>query len=143
LNGGITTMEDMELDFAKLFDPLHEVHSMQTEGSGWPTSSSSVTNTMAVAPPTTTTPPSTYAPSNGVSPQYAQHQPLAPPRNPTAIAPAPAAPIVMVHRHSPSPAPSDGGMSNGMATPPPPSHNGMATPPHNGMATPPPPSVSS
>eukprot|EP00978_Attheya_sp_CCMP212_P006072 scaffold13659_cov54-Attheya_sp.AAC.3 len=30
------TLEDMELDFAKLFDPQQEVNSMQTEGSGWP-----------------------------------------------------------------------------------------------------------
>lgn len=30
------TLEDMELDFAKLFDPAHEMESMQTEGSGWP-----------------------------------------------------------------------------------------------------------
>lgn len=30
------TMDDMEMDFAKLFDPAHEMESMQTEGSGWP-----------------------------------------------------------------------------------------------------------
>lgn len=30
------TLEDMEMDFAKLFDPIHEMESMQTEGSGWP-----------------------------------------------------------------------------------------------------------
>ena len=30
------TLEDMEMDFANLFDPAHEMESMQTEGSGWP-----------------------------------------------------------------------------------------------------------
>lgn len=30
------SLEDMEMDFAKLFDPAHEMESMQTEGSGWP-----------------------------------------------------------------------------------------------------------
>lgn len=34
-------MEDMELDFAKMFDPQMEVDAMNTEGSGWP----SMTNT--------------------------------------------------------------------------------------------------
>lgn len=33
-------IEDMEMDFAKLFDPLNEVINMQTEGSGWPNTSS-------------------------------------------------------------------------------------------------------
>lgn len=32
-------LDDMEMDFAKLFDPAHEVANMQTEGSGWPTTS--------------------------------------------------------------------------------------------------------
>mmetsp|Transcript_19742 Transcript_19742/g.30449 ORF Transcript_19742/g.30449 Transcript_19742/m.30449 type:complete len:713 (+) Transcript_19742:750-2888(+) len=32
-------MDDMDLDFAKLFDPAHEVQSMHTEGSGWPQAS--------------------------------------------------------------------------------------------------------
>mmetsp|Transcript_25702 Transcript_25702/g.36259 ORF Transcript_25702/g.36259 Transcript_25702/m.36259 type:complete len:708 (-) Transcript_25702:219-2342(-) len=32
-------MDDMDLDFAKLFDPAHEVESMHTEGSGWPQAS--------------------------------------------------------------------------------------------------------
>jgi hypothetical protein len=36
LGGLSSTLEDMELDFAKLFDPQQEVTSMQTEGSGWP-----------------------------------------------------------------------------------------------------------
>jgi hypothetical protein len=36
LGGFNNTLEDMELDFAKLFDPQQEVNSMQTEGSGWP-----------------------------------------------------------------------------------------------------------
>jgi hypothetical protein len=30
-------LDDMEMDFAKLFDPAHEEANMQTEGSGWPT----------------------------------------------------------------------------------------------------------
>jgi len=30
------SLEDIEMDFAKLFDPDHEMESMQTEGSGWP-----------------------------------------------------------------------------------------------------------
>lgn len=30
------SLEDMEMDFANLFDPAHEMESMQTEGSGWP-----------------------------------------------------------------------------------------------------------
>jgi hypothetical protein len=34
------TLEEMEMDFAKLFDPAMEWQSMQTEGSGWPTMSS-------------------------------------------------------------------------------------------------------
>jgi len=32
-------MEDMELDFAKMFDPQMEVDAMNTEGSGWPSMS--------------------------------------------------------------------------------------------------------
>jgi hypothetical protein len=31
------TLEEMEMDFAKLFDPAMEWQNMQTEGSGWPT----------------------------------------------------------------------------------------------------------
>ena len=30
------TLEEMEMDFAKLFDPNVEWENMQTEGSGWP-----------------------------------------------------------------------------------------------------------
>lgn len=30
-------MEEMELDFSRMFDPSYEIQSMETEGSGWPT----------------------------------------------------------------------------------------------------------
>jgi hypothetical protein len=36
--GGASTVDDLDLDFAKLFDPAHELESMLTEGSGWPAS---------------------------------------------------------------------------------------------------------
>jgi len=38
IGGGLSavTIDDMDLDFAKLFDPENELNSMQTEGSGWP-----------------------------------------------------------------------------------------------------------
>lgn len=36
-------LEDMEMDFAKLFDPQMEVDAMNTEGSGWPSMSSRTT----------------------------------------------------------------------------------------------------
>lgn len=31
------TMQEMEMDFAKMFDPAMEIENMQTAGSGWPT----------------------------------------------------------------------------------------------------------
>lgn len=34
------TLEEMEMDFAKMFDPAMEWQNMQTEGSGWPPSNS-------------------------------------------------------------------------------------------------------
>eukprot|EP00560_Eucampia_antarctica_P002579 CAMPEP_0197841112 /NCGR_PEP_ID=MMETSP1437-20131217/45988_1 /TAXON_ID=49252 ORGANISM="Eucampia antarctica, Strain CCMP1452" /NCGR_SAMPLE_ID=MMETSP1437 /ASSEMBLY_ACC=CAM_ASM_001096 /LENGTH=784 /DNA_ID=CAMNT_0043450813 /DNA_START=74 /DNA_END=2428 /DNA_ORIENTATION=- len=40
-----SNMDDMEMDFAKLFDPQYEITRMQTEGSGWP--STSVTSSTA------------------------------------------------------------------------------------------------
>jgi len=41
----IGPIDDIEMDFAKLFDPAHEQASMQTEGSGWPrTISTTATN---------------------------------------------------------------------------------------------------
>lgn len=49
------TMEDMELDFAKLFDPQYEMNLMQTEGSGWPTSTTTTTTTTAAPVDTTHT----------------------------------------------------------------------------------------
>mmetsp|Transcript_51217 Transcript_51217/g.61693 ORF Transcript_51217/g.61693 Transcript_51217/m.61693 type:complete len:285 (-) Transcript_51217:263-1117(-) len=35
--GGAGGLDDMEMDFAKMFDPQHEASAMRTEGSGWPT----------------------------------------------------------------------------------------------------------
>ena len=32
----VLTLEEMEMDFAHLFDPNVEWENMQTEGSGWP-----------------------------------------------------------------------------------------------------------
>jgi hypothetical protein len=29
-------LQDMEMDFAMLFDPAHELEAMQTQDSGWP-----------------------------------------------------------------------------------------------------------
>lgn len=37
-----TGMDDMEMDFAKMFDPQMEVDAMNTEGSGWPVASAQV-----------------------------------------------------------------------------------------------------
>jgi hypothetical protein len=37
LDPGIMYLDDMDLDFAQLFDTASEVASMQTDGSGWPT----------------------------------------------------------------------------------------------------------
>lgn len=39
-NGRGPTLEEMEMDFANLFDPSTEWKNMQTEGSGWPTMTS-------------------------------------------------------------------------------------------------------
>lgn len=39
IDGQNPTLQEMEMDFAKLFDPELEWESMQTEGSGWPMSS--------------------------------------------------------------------------------------------------------
>ena len=38
IGGGLSavTIDDMDLDFAKLFDPENELAGMHTEGSGWP-----------------------------------------------------------------------------------------------------------
>jgi hypothetical protein len=37
-------LDDMEMDFANLFDPAHEEASMQMEGSGWPGTNDPVTS---------------------------------------------------------------------------------------------------
>ena len=52
LNHNDSAMEDMEMDFAKLFDPQYEMTRMKTEGSGWPTTSTSnyATTTTSSAP---------------------------------------------------------------------------------------------
>jgi hypothetical protein len=34
-------LDDMDMDFARLFDPAQEVENMQTEGSGWPSAATS------------------------------------------------------------------------------------------------------
>lgn len=44
--GGVQ-VDDMDLDFATLFDPSIEEANMQTEGSGWPVSTSGGTRTTA------------------------------------------------------------------------------------------------
>lgn len=36
-------MDDLDMDFARLFDPAQEVANMQTEGSGWPSTGASDT----------------------------------------------------------------------------------------------------
>jgi hypothetical protein len=42
-------LQDIEMDFAMLFDPAHELESMQTQGSGWP----SIETSESPAPPGT------------------------------------------------------------------------------------------
>ena len=44
--GGVQ-VDDMDLDFATLFDPSNEEANMQTEGSGWPVSTSGGARTTA------------------------------------------------------------------------------------------------
>lgn len=39
LDLGNMTLDDMDMDFASLFDPANEIAHMQTEGSGWPLTS--------------------------------------------------------------------------------------------------------
>jgi hypothetical protein len=34
-------LDDMDMDFARLFDPAQEAENMQTEGSGWPSAATS------------------------------------------------------------------------------------------------------
>jgi len=41
---GDTALENMEMDFAKMFDPQNEAFLMRTEGSGWPSASRSSTD---------------------------------------------------------------------------------------------------
>lgn len=38
-------LDDLDMDFAQLFDPDQEAANMQTEGSGWPTAASATTST--------------------------------------------------------------------------------------------------
>jgi hypothetical protein len=35
---GSPRLDDLDMDFAALFDPIHEIERMHTEGSGWPSS---------------------------------------------------------------------------------------------------------
>jgi len=41
---GAAHLDDMDLDFAQLFDPANELAGMQTEGTGWPTSGAAPTD---------------------------------------------------------------------------------------------------
>jgi hypothetical protein len=41
-------LDDMDMDFARLFDPAQEAENMQTEGSGWPTAATSSSDTSAL-----------------------------------------------------------------------------------------------
>lgn len=42
-------LDDMDMDFAKLFDPAQEAENMQTEGSGWPSAAASTdTSTLSL-----------------------------------------------------------------------------------------------
>lgn len=55
MDAGAMHLDDMDLDFAALFDPAQEVANMHTEGSGWPlaTAASSASNdesSMAASP---------------------------------------------------------------------------------------------
>ena len=50
---GNMNLDDMDLDFAAMFDPANEAAHMQTEGSGWPsaaTSSSDVSSSVSPTP---------------------------------------------------------------------------------------------
>lgn len=49
---GAMHLDDMDLDFAQLFDPANEIANMETEGSGWPSTSASgsETGSLPVAP---------------------------------------------------------------------------------------------
>ncbi|KAL7468169.1 hypothetical protein ACHAXS_008393 [Conticribra weissflogii] len=49
IDGHHPNLEEMDLDFAKLFDPQLEWENMQTEGSGWPLASDAVPGTSAPA----------------------------------------------------------------------------------------------
>ena len=57
---GAMHLDDMDLDFAQLFDPACELASMQAEGSGWPPSTASLSDnaSLPVAPPS-------FPPTNG------------------------------------------------------------------------------
>jgi len=47
--GNGLTLEEMDVDFAKLFDPNEEVANMQTHGSGWPMSADTPASSVAAA----------------------------------------------------------------------------------------------
>lgn len=49
----LSSIEDMEMDFAKMFDPQSEVDAMNTEGSGWPAASPQICATTTTAHDTT------------------------------------------------------------------------------------------
>lgn len=58
-DSSMMTPDDMELDFAKLFDPENELHNMETEGSGWP--SLQIQQQQEIAAAVATTEPSPVA----------------------------------------------------------------------------------
>lgn len=59
-NIGSSHLDDIDLDFATLFDPLQEAANMNTEGSGWPTKSN-----VAQSAPTTSVHPGKPASNTG------------------------------------------------------------------------------
>jgi hypothetical protein len=47
---GTMNLDDMDMDFAALFDPINEMANMQMEGSGWPTQSSTAPDSLSASP---------------------------------------------------------------------------------------------
>ena len=51
---GAANFDDMDLDFAELFDPANELANMYTEGSGWPSSAAATANAASTTTATET-----------------------------------------------------------------------------------------
>jgi len=49
---GNMNLDDMDLDFAAMFDPANEAAHMQTEGSGWPSAATSTSDVSSSVSPT-------------------------------------------------------------------------------------------